>query len=70
MIEIGGERRSGRFVLAVQHDHIYIYIYIYIYVGRVFTNDPGDIGSIPGHVKPKTLKWYLIPLCLALSNIR
>ena len=23
-------------------------------VGRVFTNDPGDQGSIPGHVIPKT----------------
>ena len=25
-------------------------------VGRVFTNGPGDIGSIPGCVIPKTLK--------------
>ena len=25
-------------------------------VSRVFTNDPGDLGSIPGHVIPKTLK--------------
>ena len=39
-------------------------------VGRVFTNDPGDLGSVPGHVLPKTLKWYLIPPCLTLSNIR
>ena len=24
--------------------------------GRVFTNGPGDLGSIPGRVIPKTLK--------------
>ena len=52
------------------HTYIYIYIYIYIYnyniyiniisnrliglVGRVFTNGPGDWGSIPGRVIPKT----------------
>ena len=28
-------------------------------VGRVFTNDPGDPGSIPGRVIPKTLKMVL-----------
>ena len=28
-------------------------------VGRVFTNDPGDWGSIPGRVIPKTLKMVL-----------
>ena len=28
-------------------------------VGRVFTNDPGDLGSIPGCVIPKTLKMVL-----------
>ena len=26
---------------------------------RVFANGPGDLGSIPGHVKPKTLKMVL-----------
>ena len=33
-------------------------------VGSVFANGPGDQGSIPGRVIPKTLKngtWYLIP---------
>ena len=25
-------------------------------VGRVFTNSPGDLFSIPGHIIPKTLK--------------
>ena len=39
-------------------------------VGRVFTNGPEDLGSIPGRVIPKTLKWYLKPPCLTLSNIR
>ena len=40
-------------------------------VGRVFANGPGDRGSIPGRVIPKTKKkWYLIPPCLKLSIIR
>ena len=30
-----------------------------VLVGRLFTNDPGDLGSIPGHVIPKTLKMVL-----------
>ena len=28
-------------------------------VSRVFTNGPGDLGSIPGHIIPKTLKVVL-----------
>ncbi len=37
----------------------------------VFANGPGDLGSIPGRVIPKTLKkWYLMPPCLTLSIIR
>ena len=28
-------------------------------VGRMFTNNPGDLGSIPGCVIPKTLKMVL-----------
>ena len=28
-------------------------------VGRAFTNGPGDLGSIPGRVIPKTLKMVL-----------
>ena len=39
-------------------------------VGRVFTNGPGEQASVPGSVIPKTLKWYLIPPCLTLSNTR
>ena len=35
-------------------------IYIYIgSVGRVFANDTGDLGSLPGRVIPKTLKKVL-----------
>ena len=36
-------------------------------VGRVFTNGPGDQGSVPGCVLPKTLK---NGTCLTLSIIR
>ena len=42
--------------------YIYIYVvkeYIYMQVGRVFANGPGDLGSIPGRVIPKTLKMVL-----------
>ena len=28
-------------------------------MGRVFAYGPGDLGSIPGHVIPKTLKMLL-----------
>ena len=28
-------------------------------VGRLFTNGPGDLGSIPGRIIPKTLKMVL-----------
>ena len=28
-------------------------------VGRVFANGPGDLGTIPGRVMPKTLKMVL-----------
>ena len=37
---------------------------------RVFANGPGDLGSIPGRVIPKTQKWYLRPPCLTFSIIR
>ena len=39
-------------------------------MSRVFTNDPGDRGSIPGPVIPKTQKWYLMPPGVTLSIIR
>ena len=37
-------------------NHINLFIGL---VGRVFANGPGDLGSIPGHVIPKTLKIVL-----------
>ena len=35
------------------------YISLIGLVGRVFANGPGDLGSIPGRVIPKTLKMLL-----------
>ena len=32
---------------------------ILVLVGRVFNNGPGDMGSIPGRVIPKTFKMVL-----------
>ena len=37
---------------------------------RVFAYGSRDLASIPGRVIPKAQKWYLMPLCLTLSNIR
>ena len=39
-------------------------------MSRVFANGPGDRGSIPGQVIPKTQKCYLMQPCLWLSIIR
>ena len=49
--------------------YIYICIYVYVYICilipdiglavRVFANGPGDLGSIPGQVIPKTQKMVL-----------
>ena len=39
-------------------------------MGRAFANGPGDLGSIPDRVIPKTLKMVLIPPCLTLSKTR
>ena len=54
------------------HVCIYIYIYLYMHVCiyiyivpdiglavRVFANGPGDLGSVPGRVIPKTQKMVL-----------
>ena len=65
----------------VNGQFVYIYPHIIIIttttywliglVGSVFANGPGDQDSIPSRVIPKIFKkWYLIPPCLALSNIR
>ena len=37
---------------------------------RVFANGPGDLGSIPGWVIPKTQKLYLMPPYLTLNIIK
>ena len=57
--------------------HVYIDRVLYkskhTYIGlvvRVFANGQGDMGSISGPVIQKTLKWYLMPPCSSLSNIR
>ena len=39
-------------------------------VDRVFANGPGNLGSIPGCIIPKTLKMVLDTSLLTLSNIR
>ena len=50
--------------------HVCIYVYVHICMKyicryargpavRVFANGPGDLGSIPGRVIPKTLKMVL-----------
>ena len=50
---------------------MYIYIIPAIDImATVFTNGPGDRGSTPGRVIPKTQKWYLMPSCITLSIIR
>ena len=56
----------------------YIYIYIYICVCvcarglgvRVFANGPGDLGSIPGRVMPKTQKMVLDASLLNTQNYK
>ena len=58
-----GERGSGISVLVARHDDdgtLKVINNLLIgLVGRVFANSPGDLGSIPGHVIPKTLKMVL-----------
>ena len=39
-------------------------------MSRMFDKGPGDRGSNPCRVIPKTQKWYLMPPCLALSTIK
>ena len=39
-------------------------------MGRVFTNGPGDQVQSQVESYQRLLKWYLIPPCLTLSNIR
>ena len=39
--------------------YIFLYFYVLIVRYRVFANGPGDLGSIPGRVIPKTQKMVL-----------
>ena len=39
--------------------NIYVYFRLIGLVGRAFVNGPGNQGSIPGRVTPKTLKMVL-----------
>ena len=39
-------------------------------MGRVFAKDPGDRGSIPGRIIPKTQKFYWMPPSLRLTIVR
>ena len=44
------------------YEFILPFFYVYLVFGpavRVFANGPGDLGSIPGRVIPKTLKMVL-----------
>ena len=49
---------------------MYIYVQDIGIMVSVFANGPGDQGSIPYRVIPKTQKWYLMTPCLTLSFIR
>ena len=50
-----------RYIHICTHTYICTYIYIHIHglAVRVFANGPGDLGSIPGRVIPKTQKMVL-----------
>ena len=53
--------------LKLENKIFYNEVYTYVYIGqmsRVFANGPGDRGSIPDRVIPKTQKWYLMPSAL------
>ena len=39
-------------------------------VDRVFANGPGNLGSIPGHVIPKTLKMVLDAILLNTQHYK
>ena len=38
-------------------------------MSRVFANGPGDMGSVPGHVIPKTLKMVLDTFLLNIKYV-
>ena len=57
-------------MLIILHNWSLWHYYELLLMSRVFTNGPGDRGSIPCQVIPKTQKWYLMLPCLTLSILR
>ena len=53
-----------------KYHFVYQYIRLIGLISRVFASGLGDLGSIPGQVKSKTQKWYLMPTCLTCSIMR
>ncbi len=59
------ESRSARRILLDQMNNLSVTLilfninHLFAEVGRVFANGPGDLGSIPGRVIPKTSKTVL-----------
>ena len=59
----------------IEHLHTHIYTYIYItwsfgLISRVFASGPGDRGSIPGRVIPKTQKVVLDKALLCTQHYK
>ena len=46
-------------VLFINLKSIFLCLYLHVYKKGVFANGPGDLGSIPGRVIPKTQKMVL-----------
>ena len=65
-----GRKRMYFYEFIVAHLNSFLEVSLLWLMSRVFTNGPGDLGSILGRLIPKTQKWYLIPPCLTLSIIR
>ena len=63
-----------QFSIVKTHTHIHTYIHTYIHtIGlgvRVFANGPGDLGSIPGRVIPKTQKMVLDASLLSTQHYK
>ena len=55
-----GSRLSCReILLKITHKNLVFSFFVWFIHVRVFANGPGDLGSIPGRVIPKTLKMEL-----------
>ena len=62
-VSVQNRRKERRDYLVHVFDQIKVISFVLyrfiVLVGRVFANGPGDLGSIPGRVIPKTLKMVL-----------